>query len=195
LLQKTTFGQGNLFEGNLHKIVAVNPKIIGSLLDIPNLVVFDEKYEVRTYLTAAVTADSTTTISVANPADFEVGDTLTFYDVSAGTSEDETISAVSVEAGTVTVSTAPSTSYKSGEDYVYSRKYFVPSNKFVMVSSRVEGQPIAEFKRAPFGLDRHYGLKTDRKEEWDPAGVMIRVQDKGLPVIYQRDGIYTLTVN
>jgi hypothetical protein len=195
LLQKTAFGQGNLFEGNLNKLVAVNPKIIGSLLDIPNLVVFDEKYEVRTYLTAAVIANSTTVVSVANPADFEAGDTLTFYDVSAGTSEDETVASVDIEAGTITVSSAPATSYKSGEDYVYTRKYFVPSDKFVMVASRVEGQPIAEFKRAPFGLDRHYGLKTDRKEEWDPEGVFIRVQDKGLPVIYQRDAIYTLDVN
>jgi hypothetical protein len=37
-------------------------------------------------------------------------------------------------------------------------------------------------------------MQTDRKETWDPDGVFLRVQDKGLPVLYQRDAIYNLTV-
>jgi len=194
LLQKSAFGNGDLFSGNINKIVGANPGVIASLLDIKNLLVVDEKYEVRTYLTGAVTADSTTTISVGDVTDFEVGGTLTFYDTSAGTSENETISAVNTEAGTLTVSTAPSTSYKAGEDLVYMVQPFIPNDKFIMMASRVEGQPIAEYKQAPYGLTRTWGLKVDRKEEWDPEGIYIRIQDKGLPVLYQRDAIYTLDV-
>jgi len=195
LLQKTTFGEGDLFKSNRNGLVGVNPNIIGSLLNIPELIIYDEKYEVRQYLTAVVTADSTTSISVGNAADFEAGGTLKFHDVSAGTTETETISSVDVEAGTITVSTAPSTSYKAGEDYVSMTKSYIPDDKFIMVAPTVEGQGIAEYKRAPYGLNRGYGMRADRKEEWDPEGVWIRVQDKGLPVLYQRDAIYILDVN
>ncbi len=195
LLQKSAFGSGDLFKGDVHKIVGANPKIIGSLLDIDNFVVYDERYEVRAYLVAAVTADTTTVVSVDDVADFETGETLRFYDVSEGTYEDETISSINVENNTITVSAAPSTSYKAGEDYVVMYRYFIPSDKFVMFASQLEGKNIAEFKRAPFSLDRHYGIKTDQKEEWDPEGIWIRCQDKGLPVLYQRDALYILDVN
>jgi len=30
--------------------------------------------------------------------------------------------------------------------------------------------------------------------EWDPEGIWIRVQDKGLPVVYHPDFIFKLTV-
>lgn len=195
LLQKSAFGTGDLFKGNVNKIVGVNPQVIGALLDIQNFVVYDEQYEVRAWLTAAVTTDSTTTITVDDAADFEAGETLRFVDTSAGTYEDETIASVDSDANTVTVSTAPSSSYKVAEDYVAMRKYFVPSDKFTMFASVVEGQPIAEYKAAPYGLERIYGISTDKKEEWDPEGVYIRVRDKGLPVLYQRDAMYILDVN
>jgi len=195
LLQKTAFGQGDLFQGNKNNIVGVNPAVLGSLLDIRNLVVYDEQYEVRAYLTAVVTGASTTTISVEETADFEVGGTLTFVDVSAGTTEDETISAVSADNNTVTVSTAPTASFKSQEDYVFMRRKFIPDTAFAMFASKVEGQPIAEYKRAPYGLKRSYGMTPDRKEEWDPEGIWIRVRDKGLPILFQRDAVYVLTVN
>lgn len=195
LLQKSAFGDGDLFKGNVNKLVGVNPKVLGALLDIDRLVIYDEQYEVRSYLTSAVTADSTTTISVEDASDFESGDTLRFVDVSAGTFEEETISSVDEQAGTVTVSTAPSTSYKATEDYVTMRRYFIPSDTFAMFASRVDGQQIAEYWEAPFGLDRNYGLKPDRWEKKDPDGVFIRIEDKGLPVLYQRDAVYILTVN
>lgn len=195
LLSKSAFGSGDLFKGNVNKIVGANPKVLGSLLDIANLIVYDEQYEVRAYLTAAVTGASTTVVSVEDPADFKAGETLRFHDVSAGSYEDETIASIDVEAGTVTVSTAPTASFKAGEDYVSQTSYFIPNDKFVMFASNVDGQPIAEYKQAPFGLGRNYGLKTDRKEEWDPEGIWIRTQDKGLPILYQRDAVYTLDVN
>ena len=195
LLQKSAFGTGDLFKGNVNKIVGVNPQVIGALLDIENFIVYDEMYEVRGWLAAAVTADSTTTVTVDDASDFLAGETLRFVDTSAGTYEDETISSVDENANTVTVSTAPSTSYKIGEDYVAQRSYFIPSDKFTMFASTVDGQPIAEYKAAPYGLDRRYGISTDQHEEWDPEGVYIRVRDKGLPVLYQRDAMYILDVN
>jgi len=195
LLQKSAFGSGDLFKGAVHRIVGVNPQVVASLLDIPNLVIYDESYEVRAYLTAVVTADSTTSISVEDASDFVAGGTLRFVDVSEGTYEEETISSVDVQAGTVTVATAPSTSYKPTEDYVSMVQKFVADDKFCMFASRVENKPIAEFKRAPFGLDRNYGIKPDRWEKKDPDGIFIRVEDKGLPVLYQRDAVYILDVN
>lgn len=194
LLQKSTFGQGNLFEGNLNKIVAVNPKIIGGLLDIDNFVVYDGLYEVRAYLTAVVTGDTTVTISVDDVTDFVSGGTLRFVDVSDGTWEEETISAVNTEAGTLTVSTAPTKSFKAMEDVVLMRRKYIPDDKFIMWASTVDGEAIAEYKKAPFGLDRNWGLKPDRWEQKDPDGVFIRVEDKGLPVLYHRDASYILTV-
>ena len=194
LLQKSAFGNGDLFAGAKNSIVGANPAVMASLLGIDNIVVYDERYEVRAYLTGAVTADSTTAISVDDPSDFEAGETLRFVDVSAGTYEDETIASVDAEAGTVTVSTAPSTSYKAGEDYVLMRKYFIPSTKAIFVATTVDGMPTAEYKQAPFGNMRNYGLVADRWETKDPEGIYIRVQDKGLPVLYQRDAVYQLTV-
>jgi len=194
LLQKSTFGQGDLFSGAKNSIVGVNPNVLGSLLDISNFVIYDEKYEVRAYLTGAVTADTTTSISVEDASDFEVGGTLKFIDSSADTWEEETIASIDVQAGTVTVSAAPSTSYKSGEDYVTMIRSFAPDDKFLMFASSVENQSIAEYKAAPFGLGRHYGNFTDSWENKDPEGVFIRSQDKGLPVLYQRDAMYILDV-
>ena len=79
-------------------------------------------------------------------------------------------------------------------DIVYMVRDFIPSDKFIMMASTVEGQAIAEYKQAPFGLNRSYGQVVDREEQWDPSGIFIRIQDKGLPVLYQRDAIYQLVV-
>jgi len=194
LLSKSAFGEGDLFKGSVNNIVGVNPKVVGALLDIPNLIVYDEIYEVKAYLLAAVAASSTTSVTVENPADFVAGGTLRFVDVSAGTWEEETISSVTPESNYVVVSTAPSTSYKAFEDYVLMRKKFIPDDKFIMMASDVDGQKIAEYFEAPFGLNHQYGIQPDTHEEWDPDGIWIRVQDKGLPVLYQRDALYILDV-
>ncbi len=186
LLQKSTFGNGDLFA----RPVAV----LKALLDIDSLVVYDEQYQITGWLTAAVTASSTTTVYVDDATDFEVGGTLRFHDISAGTYEDETISAVDPEAGTVTIVTAPSTSYKSIEDKVTMTKKFIPTDKFCMFASMVEGLKIAQFFNAPYGLNRSRGMAVDTHEEWDPDGLWLRVQNKGLPVLYNRDAIYVLTV-
>jgi hypothetical protein len=186
LLQKSAFGNGDLF--------ARPVSVLKALLELPNLLIYDEAYEITGWLTAAVTGSSTTTVYVDESTDFVAGGTLRFHDISAGTYEDETISSVDTEAGTVTVSAAPTASFKSGEDKVTMTKKFLGTNLFSMFASKVEGVPIAEYFSAPFGLGRNYGMYVDEHEEWDPDGMWIRVQNKGLPVLKNRDAVYVLTV-
>lgn len=186
LLKKSAFGEGDMFK---------NPaKVIGSLVDISNMIVYDEQYILTAWITSAVTGSSTSTIYLDEVTDIEVGDTLRFHDTSAKTYEDETVSAVDVDAGTVTVSSAPTASFKAGEDKVTVTKKFLSTSKFLMFASTVEGEKIAEFMDSPFGLDRHYGMKVDQKEEWDPEALWVRTQNKGLPVLYNPDAVTCLTV-
>lgn len=186
LLKKSAYGNGDLF---------ANPAgVLSNLLNIANFIIYDEQYQLKAWLTGAVTGGSTTSISVDDATDFEVGGTLRFHDVSANTWEEETISAVDVSAGTITVSTAPTASFKATEDCVTMTKKFLPTNKFIMFCDNVQGTKLAEFLEAPFGLTRTRGMKVDSKNEWDPEGTWIRVQNKGLPVLYQKDGVYILTV-
>jgi len=195
LLQKNYFGDGDLFsKGNLHDLIGVNARVIGNLLDIDNFMIYDQMYEIRAWLTAAVTGASTTWISLDKIEDFSVGEKLRFNDQSAGTYEERYIISIDVEGGRVQVAYPPASSYKASEDFVTMTKPFIPDDKFIMFASKVDGQPIAGYKRAPFGLERHYGKYTDKKTEWDPEGLWVRVQDKGLPVLLQRDAVYILDV-
>lgn len=199
ILRRTDFmggagGSKNLYEGGLHNLIGVNPQVIGSLLDISTFYVYDEMYEVRGWLTSAVSGGSTTWFTVDDVTDFEAYQTVRFWDASAGTYEDRTIIAVNYETGSIQINTPPASSYRAAEDYVTMAKYYIPSDKFVVMATSVDGQPIAEYKQAPFGLGRHYGQYTDRHDEWDPEVTWIRCQDKGLPILYNRDAIYILTV-
>ena len=63
-----------------------------------------------------------------------------------------------------------------------------------MFAPEVEGQKTCEYQRAPFGLNGNFGLQIDRNETWDPDGVYIRVQDKGLPILMNSDAVYQLKV-
>ena len=194
LLQKSTFGNGDLFSGNKNSIVGVNPNILANLLDIPTLLIYDEMYEVRSWLTGNVTLDSTVAIPVEDVTDWEVGGEMRFHNNLDGTYEDVTIESIQVEAGTVTVDAVTTASYRGSRDYVSMTRRFIPDTQFSMFCPTVEGMAVAEYMQAPFGLGRTWGLQTDTKENWDPDGIFIRVQDKGLPVLYNRDAIYTLTV-
>jgi hypothetical protein len=191
LLQQSAFPRGDLFKKAGGKIIGANASVIGNLLDL-NIVVYDEKYVVEEYLTTAVAA-SGTTVYVGDAADFQTG-TATLHDVSAGTTESVTISAVDREAGTLTIG-ATTAAFKAGEDKISQTVPFIGNDKFLMFASTVDGQNIAEWMNAPFGLGRHYGMYTDQNDDWDPEGTWIRVQNKGLPVLYQRDAIYVLDVN
>jgi hypothetical protein len=192
LLKKSAFGEGDLFKGNKNRILGVNPKVLGSLLDIENLVVYDEMYEVRGWLTAAVTAASTTWITVHDISDFEANATIRFYNGATGAYEDCTSYSIDVVNSRIQLSAPPAASYQAGRDYVVMTKSFCPDDTFVMMSSKVDGQSIAEYREAPFGTGRHWGQYIDKNDEWDPEVTWIRVQDKGLPVLFQRDAIYRI---
>ena len=187
ILQKSAFGSGDLFS---------NPTgVIGSLLGIGNMHVYDEAYQIRAFLTANLAAGAGPhTISVDETIDFEVGGTLTCLDTSAKTTETLTITAVSPSAGTLTATGTLSNAYKLSEDYVYMTRKFIPTTKFTMWADSVEGEPIAEFMKSPHTLKRKWGQQLNRWVVDDPDGIYLRVEDKGLPVLYHEDAIYQLTI-
>jgi len=187
LLQKSSYGTGDLFK---------NPtNVIGQLIGIGNMYLYDEAYQIRAWLTTALSAGAGPhTVYVDETSDFEVGGTLTVLDVSARTTETLTITAVTANSGTLTATGTLSSSYKAVEDYVYMTKKFIPTNKFVMWADTVEGEPIAEVMHAPHMLSRKWGQQVDRWDRHDPDGVFLRVSDKGMPVLYHQDSIYQLVV-
>jgi len=188
LLSKSAFGDGSLF---------TNPaQVIGELLGVGKLMIYDELYEVTGWLTGAVTGGATTAIPVDDTSDFEAGAKLRFIDVSEpNTWEDCTIASVDHTAGTVTVAVAPVASYVAGEDKVIMRKKFIDDNTFMLFSTiSADGDSIAEFMEAPYGIGRRWGTYADTKDEWDPEGLWMRIQDKGLPVMYHPDTTVRITV-
>lgn len=187
LLKKSAFGNGDLF---------ANPSVVvGNLMGVGPLRIYDDLYEVPAYLTGNVTGGATTVIPVDDASDFEAGGTLRFYDMSeVNTWEDTTIASVQQEASTVTVSVAPVASYIAGEDRVTMKKKFLQDNKFFMFATQQEGDVVAEFMEAPYGNSRRWGKFADTKDEWDPEGIWLRIQDKGLPVLYHPDTTFTYTV-
>jgi len=189
LLTKSAFGNGDLFQ---------NPsKVIGTLLGVGPLTIYDEMFEITGWLTTNVAAGggASYVCYVDDASDFEVGGTARFVDMSAvNVWEDEVIEAVDVEAGTVQVVAGPALAFKAGEDKIIMRKKFIPNNVFFMFADNAGGESIAEFMEAPHGLGRNWGMFADTKDQWDPEGVYLRVQDKGLPVLYHPDTSYKLTV-
>ena len=177
LLSKSAFGSGDLFS---------RPReVIGSLLNL-NLTTYDELYEVQGWIMSAVTGGSSTTVTVDDPSDFEVGGTLRFIKVKeANVWEDETITAVNKTTGVITVATAPTLSFTAGIDKVVMRKKFIGDDTFFMMNPVAnDGTKIAEILMAPYGLGRRWGYYSDKKDEWDPEGTWLRNQDKCLPVLY-----------
>lgn len=182
LLAKSAFGNGDLF--------ARPAQVIGALLGVGNLTVYDELYEVQGWLLQTV---SGTTIYLDDVSDFEVGGTARFYDMTKyNTYEDEVITAVDVQAGTIKVGQQPTATFVGGRDKVVMRKKFIPDNKFHLFSDTQGGEKIAEFMAAPYGIPRRHGYYADSKDEWDPEGMWLRVQDKGLPVLYFPDTTYSI---
>lgn len=183
LLKKSNFGNGDLFS---------NPSgVIGTLLGIGNLTVYDELYEIQAWLTQTT---SGTTVYLDDVSDFEVGGKARFYNMKAYNSyEDEVITGVNIEAGTITVGQAPTATFIGGQDKVVMRKKFIPDNVLFMFADSQNGSKIAEFMEAPYGNTRRWGFFADTKDEWDPEGVWLRVQDKGLPVLYYPDTTYKIT--
>jgi hypothetical protein len=188
LLAKSAYGDGNLF---------ANPSmVLGELLGVGKLVVYDELYETTGWLMSNVTGGSSTTFVVDDASDFVVGGTARLVNTALNRSwEDLTISAVNVTTSTITVSAAPVNSYKSGRDKVVMRKKFIADNAFLLFSKNsADGDDIAEVLEAPYGLGRSWGMNIDTKDEWDPEGIWLRVQDKCLPVMYHPDCSIKLNV-
>lgn len=183
LLSKSNFGNGDLF---------ANPaQVIGSLLGIGKLTIYDELYEVQAWLTSTV---ASTTIYLDDVSDFEVGGKARFVNMTEYNSyEDEVITAVDKVNGTITVGQQPSASFVGGRDKVIMRKKFIQDNEFLLFSDTQNGTKVAEFMEAPYGNTRRWGFFADTKDEWDPEGVWLRVQDKGLPVLYYPDTTYKIT--
>ena len=191
LLAKSQYGQGDLFARPL--------QVLGDLLNIPNMVLYDEMYQVKGWLTAAVSAGSDTyTLSVDDATDFEVGATAFINGIKTKKKEALTITAVNPIAGTVGVTVASGgnllNSYAAQDDCLTMTRKFIDPTKFCMFCSEIEGQKVAEFMQSPFGLDRHYGMKPHSWTVEDPDGVFIRIENKGLPVLYFEDATYNLTV-
>lgn len=184
LLKKSAFGNGDLFSRPA--------AVIGDLLGVGPITVYDELYEVQAWLTTTV---GSTTIYLDDVSDFEVGAKARFVNmVTYNSYEDEVITAVDKANGTITVGQQPGASFIGGRDKVVMRKKFIQDNEFLMFSDTQEGQKIAEFMQAPYGNSRRWGFFADTKDEWDPEGIWMRVQDKGLPVMYYPDTTYKLTV-
>jgi hypothetical protein len=190
LLAKSQYGQGDLFN---------NPTtVLSHLLNLTTIIRYNDVYQVRSWLTQALAAGAGPhTIYVEDPTDFEVGATL--YAVSSDPAvgqapEAVTITGVSTANSSITATGTLSYSYKAGRDAVYVNQPFVPTTKFTMFSSKVEGNSIAEFVEAPFALTGNYGMLVDTKENYDPDGIFIRAQNKGLPVLYNQDAVYPMTV-
>ncbi|MFZ3046491.1 MAG: major capsid protein [Desulfatirhabdiaceae bacterium] len=192
LLQKSAFGNGDL--------LARPAQVIASLLDIPNFLIYDEMYEVRCWMSAALASGAGPhTIYVDEVGDIEVGDVV--YGVRINTEGGQhtktaamTVTAVSASAGTITATGTIATALRPQMDYIYTLRKFLPKDRFTVFSETIEGQKLAEFAEAPFDLDRHYGMKVDSDVKWDPDGIYIRVQNKGLPLLYFEDAVYSVKV-
>lgn len=186
LLKKSTFGDGNLF---------ADPKrVIGELLGVGPLETYDDLYEHRSHLLTNV-AIGVNTVVVEDAIDFEVGGTARIRDMSKPrTYEDIKITAIDYSTNTLTLAANTANAYRGGRDAVICRKRFIDEHSFMMFSTTFEGQKVAEFMEAPFGLDRRWGKYADTKDEWDPDGIWLRIQDKGLPVLYNPETIITMKV-
>lgn len=188
LLKKSAYGDGDLFR---------NPtRVLGELLGVGPIRIYDDMYTIPAYLTANVTGGVSTTIYLDDVHDFEVGGTARFEPLNKeNTFEDRSITAVDVAAGTITVASAPASSYKAGRDRVTMRKCYVPDNKVILQAARsAEGELIGEYAHAPYDLNGRYGRSLDQKEDWDPAGVWLRIQNKCLPINRHPEATYILTV-
>ena len=186
LLQKSTFGNGDLFS---------NPaQVIGSLLGLTNLTVYDDLFEITAWLASAA-AIGDTVITLDDVVDFEAGESVRFYRLDTPYDYEEyTIQSVDASNNTITLTAAITAAYAVNRCRVTMRKKFITDDKVGFFAQALDGEKISEFMLAPFGMDRRWGMYADSKEEWDPDGIWMRVQNKGLPVIYHPNCIFTLNI-
>ncbi|MFP4448497.1 MAG: major capsid protein [Bacteroidota bacterium] len=183
ILKKSAFGEGDLFS---------NPQgVFAKLFGLGNLIVYDEHFDVTSWLTSDC---SSTSVVVEDATDFVAGKARMYDMSSMFTYEDVEITAVNYNTNTLTLADSPTSTYSSGKARISLRKKFASEDKLMFFSKSVEGETIAEFMEAPFGLNRNWGMFGDSKPEWDPDGVWLRIQNKGLPVMYWPNAVMTLKV-
>jgi len=187
LLKKSEFGNGDLFQRPAD--------VIGTLMGVGPLNVFDDFHEIDLVLTANV-AIGATVLYVTNSEDVAVGATVRLYNNSlTNTWEDRKVVSTQPDAGTITVGVATTAAYVAGKDAVRIREKIIKDNEFIMWSdTNADGEKIAETMLSPFGIGRHYGVTIDTKDEFDPEGTIVRIQNKSLPVVYHPDCMYKMIV-
>lgn len=185
LLSKSQFGEGDLFK---------NPTaVIANLIGVGNVTIYDEKYEVTGWanMNAAVGADE---IYVDDPTVFEIGGTMRLHSMSKiNLYEDKVIDQIDMTTGRVHFTTALTRAVVGGSTRVSMKKKFIDDNKMCLLNSSVDGVPVAEMLQSPYGIPRRWGMYADKKDVWDPEGVWLRIQFKGLPVMYNPDSTYIIT--
>ena len=184
LLKKSAFGDGDLF--------SQPSKVLSALMGIDNLIIYDELFDISSWCAGDIT--SGTTVVVEDATDFEAGPARIYDMTAAFTYEDMTIDSINYATNTLTFTEAPTGNYYNGKARVAYRKKFASEEELMFFSKTVEGETIAEFMEAPFGLNRNWGMYADTKEEWDPDGLWMRIQNKGLPVMYWPNAIMRMKV-
>lgn len=186
LLKKSHFGEGDLYR---------NPQgVFASLMGLGNLVVYDEFFDITSWTTADIAGGSSTSVTVEEATDFRPGPCRIYDMTTMFAFEEAEITSVNFGTNTLNFAEPPTGSFPKGKCRVSLRKKFACEDKLMFFSSNVDGETIAEFMEAPFGLNRNWGMYGDTKEEWDPDGLWMRIQNKGLPVMYWPNAIMTFKV-
>lgn len=190
LLAKSNFGNGDLF---------ANPMpVLSALLGLPQggFINYNEMFQVKAYLTGALPAGAGPhTFTVDDTRDLTIGDIGRVNRPRQRTWEALTITGINHATSTITATGALTNAYVAQEHFFTVTKKFLPTNMVCMFASKIDGQKTAEFALAPFSLNRHWGVYVDTKDVWDPDGTYVRCQNKGLPILYFEDAIFTLQVN
>jgi hypothetical protein len=186
LLKKSAFGDGDLF--------ARPAQVLGALMGLANLIIYDEHFDVSSWTTGAISGGSSTTVTVEEITDFVAGPCRIYDMTQMFAYEDAEITGVNYATNTLTFADEPTNSYLAGNARISLRKKFAKDDELMFFSKSIEGQTIAEFMEAPFGLNRNWGMFGDSETEWDPDGLWLRIQNKGLPVMYWPNAVMRLKV-
>jgi hypothetical protein len=186
LLKKSAFGDGDLF--------ARPAQVLGALMVLGYLIIYDEHFDISSWTTGAISGGSSTTVTVEEITDFVPGPCRIYDMTQMFAYEDAVITNVNYATNTLTFADEPTNSYLAGNARISLRKKFAKDDELMFFSKSIEGQTIAEFMEAPFGLNRNWGMFGDSETEWDPDGLWLRIQNKGLPVMYWPNAVMRLKV-
>lgn len=186
LLKKSHFGEGDLYRDP--------QRVFANLMGLGNLIVYDEFFDISSWTTGDIIGESSTSVTVEDATDFCPGPCRIYNMGTMFEYEEAEIASVNYANNTLNFADEVNTSIGKGKGRISLRKKFACDDKLMFFSSSVEGETIAEFMEAPFGLNRNWGMYGDTKDEWDPDGLWMRIQNKGLPVMYWPNAIMTFKV-